>query len=271
MTAISAHPTNTAWTARQDALDDWLDVGQSWVLFLDVLGERAAHYHEPMRYTGINLGLYRTLLQPWVRGLANALWAQWMRRFHPPRVQYAMFWRLNPFMRLLGPIAAFARIDRHALAEDNLWWQMQTWFAELVEASLGAYRDMRERGFDFLRRLREGAGQGLTLSRFKQLVREQFLVLLLDERRAVEAIPTMLGRDPELAQRPMQDLRNPIDMVGVKSGTGQERLQEIEAIINHLPRDRANKAPRPRRAMEPHAGGELRGRGLAHALNVMMR
>jgi hypothetical protein len=56
-----------------------------------------------------------------------------------------------------------------------------------------------ERGFNFLRRMREEAAEGLTLSAFKKLLREQFSMLLLDERRAVEAIPAMLGKDPDLA------------------------------------------------------------------------
>ena len=46
-----------------------------------------------------------------------------------------------------------------------------------------------ERGFNLLRRMREEFGKGLPLSDFKQLVREQFLMLLIDERRAVEVIP----------------------------------------------------------------------------------
>ena len=46
-----------------------------------------------------------------------------------------------------------------------------------------------ERGFNLLRRMREETGKGLTLAAFKKLVREQFFMLLLDERRAVEAIP----------------------------------------------------------------------------------
>ena len=58
-----------------------------------------------------------------------------------------------------------------------------------------------ERGFNLIRRLREETGKSLTIDAFKKLVREQFLMLLLDERRAVEAIPAMLARDPELASR----------------------------------------------------------------------
>ena len=58
-----------------------------------------------------------------------------------------------------------------------------------------------ERGFNLLRRMRQETGKGVTLTAFKQLLREQFLMLLLDERRAIEAIPAMLDRDPELASR----------------------------------------------------------------------
>ena len=35
----------------------------------------------------------------------------------------------------------------------------------------------------------------------KRLLREQFLMLLLDERRCVEAIPQLLATDPKLAAR----------------------------------------------------------------------
>ena len=52
-----------------------------------------------------------------------------------------------------------------------------------------------ERGFNLLRRMREEAGKGLTLMAFKDLVREQFSMLLLDERRAVDAIPSMLDQE----------------------------------------------------------------------------
>ena len=87
-----------------------------------------------------------------------------------------------------------------------------------------------ERGFNLLRRMREETGKGLTLTAFKQLLREQFLMLLLDERRAVEAIPAMLDRDPELASRMTDNLGRMIEVVGVQSRTSKARLAEIEAL-----------------------------------------
>ena len=56
------------------------------------------------RVSEINLGLYRTFVQPWVRLWANEGFAEWMRRLHPLRLQYEMFSHANPFMRpLLSP------------------------------------------------------------------------------------------------------------------------------------------------------------------------
>jgi hypothetical protein len=58
-----------------------------------------------------------------------------------------------------------------------------------------------ERVFRLLERMREEAGGELSLAAFKAMVRDQFFTLLLDERRAIEAIPAMLDADPELASR----------------------------------------------------------------------
>jgi hypothetical protein len=56
-------------------------------------------------------------------------------------------------------------------------------------------------------------------------------VLLLDERRAVDAIPAMLARDPELAARMIAGARRVIDEVGLTSKVGKSRLAEIEVLF----------------------------------------
>ena len=92
-----------------------------------------------------------------------------------------------------------------------------------------------ERGFRLLQRMREEAGIGLTLKEFKKLVRDQFFTLLLDERRAVDAIPAMLARDPELASRMTLVLRRLIEVVGVESPEGKARLREMEKLFQAKP------------------------------------
>jgi hypothetical protein len=84
-----------------------------------------------------------------------------------------------------------------------------------------------ERGFNLLRRMRDEAGGGSSPDAFKKLVREQFFMLLLDERRAVNAIPAMLARDPKSASRMAGILHRVIDAVGLRSELERARLAEI--------------------------------------------
>jgi hypothetical protein len=88
-----------------------------------------------------------------------------------------------------------------------------------------------ERGFNFLRRMRDEAGEGLPLSDFKRLVREQFFMLLIDERRALEAIPAMLAKDPVLAHRMRAMLRRLIETLGLQSQESKARLAELRRLI----------------------------------------
>jgi hypothetical protein len=92
-----------------------------------------------------------------------------------------------------------------------------------------------ERGFRLLQRLREEAGSGLSLADFKKTVREQFFTLLLDEQRAVEAIPDMLAKDPELATRMASVLGRLFQVVGVESTEGKARLREAEKLFRERP------------------------------------
>ena len=100
-----------------------------------------------------------------------------------------------------------------------------------------------ERGFNLLRRARDEAGEGLSLAEFKQLVREQFFMLLLDERRAVDAIPAMLAEDRDLASLMAGALRRTLDAVGVSTDLAKARLAEIEELLDtvHLASGRREK------------------------------
>jgi pimeloyl-ACP methyl ester carboxylesterase len=101
-----------------------------------------------------------------------------------------------------------------------------------------------ERGFRLLQRMREDAGAGLTLAEFKKLVRDQFLCLLLDQRRAVAAIPAMMAKEPELAKKMVAELRRLLDVVGVQSEAGKARLGEIEALLKpSVSRSQAEATP----------------------------
>ena len=50
------------------------------------------------RISEINVGLYRTFVQPWIKLGPSPGFADWMRRMQPLRLQYDAFARTNPFM-----------------------------------------------------------------------------------------------------------------------------------------------------------------------------
>jgi hypothetical protein len=289
------------------------------------------------RLSEINLGLYRTFVQPWVRAWANESSAELMRRLHPLRMQYEFFSGANPFLRSVLSDTVRQRENRRPVSKDNIFWQMQEWFSDWMVLTLDAYRDVRdnsveawfhavygspflqalvglraseeiprlkvgddpahhalveqkivelkqriadggpreaiirallyvrmpdgevdERGFNLLRRMREETGKGLNLATFKQILREQFFMLLLDERRAVAAIPEMLAADPDLATRMKGKLDRMIELVGVHSKLARARLAEVEALfesedIATMPAKQAViSTPRNRGAEKPH-------------------
>jgi pimeloyl-ACP methyl ester carboxylesterase len=266
------------------------------------------------RISEINLGLYRSFAQPWVKLLANEGAATWMRKLHPLRLQYELFSSANPFMSYVASMADVVRQNRTPAAKDNVFLQAEGSVSKWIEASLDAYRDIRdklteatflnvygspvlqgfaglrasdgrprrrpgvdasykalvahrveelernieeggpreaairaalyirmpegvadERGFSLLQQLKEKAGSGLSLAAFEKIVRDQFFSLLLDERRAVDAIPAMLARDPELASVMKSDLARLIEVVGVETPSGKARLREVEQLFRQRP------------------------------------
>jgi hypothetical protein len=88
-----------------------------------------------------------------------------------------------------------------------------------------------ERAFEVLRRIRSGQGQGLTLQEFKALVREQFFALLLDQKRALAAIPKMLPKDPATRNDILAKIRRVVSAVGKPEDVRAERLVEIERLF----------------------------------------
>ena len=274
------------------------------------------------RISEINLGLYRTFVQPWVKAWANPGVAEFMRKMHPLRLPYEMLTPANPFVGFISSVAEDVRKNRQPVARENALWQAQERIGDAIESSLTTYGEMRdrfletvfhgvygspllqalgglsasnasprhrpgvdaayrsfvdgridelsrkideggpreatvrallyirmpegvadERGFRLLQHLHDEAGTGLSLQAFKAMARDQFYTLLVDERRAVEAIPAMLDSDPELAARMAVALRKLIEVVGIESKVGKARIAEIKALF-----EQANKV-RPRKSI----------------------
>jgi pimeloyl-ACP methyl ester carboxylesterase len=99
-----------------------------------------------------------------------------------------------------------------------------------------------ERGFEAIRRLRvvTDAGPRLSLSDFKSMVREQFLMLLVDEKAALAAIPALLPQDAESRKAGFGLLRSVLSASGELDGQSQSRLQQIAQLMGI---DTAAKTP----------------------------
>ena len=100
------------------------------------------------RVSEINLALYRTFAQPFVRAAANPMMAEWMQKLHPLRITYELFSDSNPMMRMLKPMTDRAREHRSAAAPDNPFVAWQENMSKQIVAALDAWRDARDRAME---------------------------------------------------------------------------------------------------------------------------
>lgn len=84
-----------------------------------------------------------------------------------------------------------------------------------------------ERGFEMLRRIRKERASDITLDEFKIIIREQFFMLLLDERKAVEAIPVLLQGHEDEAPGLLEDIKKVARAGGALPAESKKRLAEI--------------------------------------------
>jgi hypothetical protein len=83
-----------------------------------------------------------------------------------------------------------------------------------------------ERGFEALRRIRRTHGD-LPLSAFKALVREQFLILLVDPEATLAALPSMLPLDADARREAFDLIKQVLSASGAFSAEDNERLQRV--------------------------------------------
>jgi hypothetical protein len=87
-----------------------------------------------------------------------------------------------------------------------------------------------ERAFALLNKLRAEEAPDLTLQDFKDMVREQYFAILLDQKGAVAAISKMLPKDAAERKQAVEDLRQVVSATGKPEGVRAERLKEVEKL-----------------------------------------
>jgi pimeloyl-ACP methyl ester carboxylesterase len=274
----------------------------------DLEDERA--FAAVARLSAVNLGLYRSFVQPWVRATSTEETAEWLRRLHPARMQFEMFSDKNPFMRPVAEMAAWVREHRRPVEADNPFLAAQELASRQIEAALDGYRDWRaglqeaafhafyrnpllqallglrasdvaprprpgrepeelafiqeriaelraglaqgglreatiratlhvvragkgadERAFAVIRKARNEQEQALPLAEFKALIRDQYLMLVLDEEAALEALPRLLRGHEDLAPAAFALVETVVTAAGPLSEAGRERLARIAELF----------------------------------------
>ena len=127
------------WVMRCEArtLDDIRALGGN-----DMADDR--RFATAARVSEINLSLYRTFMQPIVRAMVPAPVADWIRQFHPLRLQYEIFSDQNPFMAPVARLAEQVRANRKNVDNDNPFLAAQENTSKRIEAALNSWREASE-------------------------------------------------------------------------------------------------------------------------------
>ena len=128
------------WIARFEArsLDDVRALGRN-----SPEDDRA--FAAVARLSELNLSLYRTFLQPFVRALANQPMADLAQALNPLRLSYTIFADSNPWMKGLRPLAAGVSAARRPVAADNPLLALQTQVSDQITTALDSYRVARDK------------------------------------------------------------------------------------------------------------------------------
>jgi len=128
------------WIARFEArsLDDIRAVGRN-----SPADDRA--FAAVARLSEMNLSIYRTFMQPFVRALANQPMADTVRALNPLRLSYTIFSDRNPWMKGVQALAASVPVTRAPVAADNPFLTLQAQVSEQITTGLHSYRVARDR------------------------------------------------------------------------------------------------------------------------------
>ncbi len=110
--------------------------------------ENEMRFATARRVSEINLGLYRTLFQPFVQAFARTQTAEWLHKLNPAELPYELFSDRNPLMQQIAQLAEQVRQQRQPTAPDNPLLQVQAMISDGIIAALDGYRDLRDRSME---------------------------------------------------------------------------------------------------------------------------
>ena len=97
------------------------------------------------RVSEINLGLYRTFAQPFVRALASPAMSQWLTRLNPVRLPFEILSSANPLIAPVQQWAELVQAHRQPADPDNPFVQLQERVSNSIADGLAAWGHARDR------------------------------------------------------------------------------------------------------------------------------
>jgi pimeloyl-ACP methyl ester carboxylesterase len=96
------------------------------------------------RVSEINLGLYRTFAESWVRAMATEQMAEGMRAAHPNRLRFSVFSDQNPLMQPVKAMAAEAKAGRRPVSADNPFLAWEKAASNWIKTCLQSWGEVRD-------------------------------------------------------------------------------------------------------------------------------
>jgi hypothetical protein len=217
------------WTAWERQTSDWVvQTLDFWTMVRDRLQESIFHatYGSPLLQALIGLGETTPMTE---------------RRMGRDLAREAAAARVVSDLR--------TRIEQGGLVEAGVRAMI---FIRMAEGRID------ERAFGALEQIAtERKDRRMSLPRFKEIVREQYLLLLLAQEPAVAALPKLLPDDPEERQAMLDCVRRVVTARGPLPEDGLQRLARIEALFETAAPQRSGisqtRKPSHRAANDDHA------------------
>jgi hypothetical protein len=108
----------------------------------DIESER--RFAAARRVSEINLGLYRTMIQPFVKASINEHSAEWLKKLNAAELPYELFSDRNPLMQQVAELAKQVREQRQPVSAGNPLLQWQAMVSDQIVAALNGWRDLQE-------------------------------------------------------------------------------------------------------------------------------
>jgi hypothetical protein len=107
--------------------------------------ENERRFAAVQRVSEINLGLYRSLLQPLVQASINEQTSELIKKLNPSELPLELFSDRNPLMQQVAQLAEQVRQNRQPASPDNPLLDLQANVSAAIIAALDGYRDMRDK------------------------------------------------------------------------------------------------------------------------------